>query len=515
MPETNRQKTFTGCWTCRRRSVRCDKATPQCSQCIRMRTACEGYQIRLVWVDLGTGTYIPHQRRAYPCHLTWKKHPPWTLKEVSSLIDGCEKRQFRRKSHQDSSPFGVFPQIDEESQVPNTLNHEELISEPVPGLRQSNNEQTQVDIQSSIFPVIDIIVSSGSIDSSGVYGLHETRAGSETPLEADSFYKTYENLIPYKSTNSFSRQDAIDTTMAIILPPSQTLTPSGNCEEHRLFYHYVCNISIVMTPIDDGHNPWKSTYPSIAVRDLSSSSTRALYHAILAQSAYFLANVKGPVRGKGEKLSAMRYFGMAIRELRESLTKPDKDYISVLAALLTVILGEHVFKATSRGWRNHLQGAVGFVTQYLAQQPWRLSHDAWIITQNFSLSYVIAQTVGSCSETADNNKTDIYNVLCDVMARPGFGYTVGGTARLIKAIYKARQLEEQIAAARFPSTQVNLQDMSKEMRVQVEEIIQQLQIPLNDEVEVIMERHHEPQHRGVVRTRVQLHFHLFNNAVMI
>ncbi|RDW56511.1 hypothetical protein BP5796_13152 [Coleophoma crateriformis] len=413
--------------------------------------------------------------------------------------------------------------MDEETQAPNAINHRELTSELVSGLRQSNNEQTQFDIQSSILPVIDIdgpnidpcIVSSRFIDSSNGYGLHERRAGQENPLDADSFYKTYQKLIPYKNTNSFSRQDAIDATMSIILPPSQTLIPGGSHEENLLFYHYVCNISVVMTPIDDGHNPWKSTYPSIAVRDLSSSSTRALYHAILAQSAYFLANVKGPVRGKGENLSAMRYFGMAIRELRESLMEPSKDYISVLAALLTIILGEHVFKATSRGWRNHLQGAAGFVTQYLAQQPWRLSYDAWIITQNFALSYVIAQTVGSCSATAANNNIDIYDVLCDVMARPGFGYTIGATARLIKAIYKARQLEEQMTAAGFSSPSVNFQDMSKNVCVQVEEIIQQLQIPLNDEVEVIMKRQPEPQHRDVVQTRVQLHFHLFNSAVMI
>jgi hypothetical protein len=267
-----------------------------------------------------------------------------------------------------------------------------------------------------------------------------------------------------------------------------------------------------MIPIDDGRNPWKSTYPSIAVQDVSSSSSRSLYHAILAQSAFNLANLKGRHRGANERSHGMRYCGLALRELRESLATPTEDYSSVLAALLTVTIVEDVFLGKSRGWRHHFRGAMAFVIQHLRQQPWLLSRDAWIITQNFALSNVIAQTVGNCSAATDNI-AEVYDVLSDVMARSNFGFTIGGTTRLIKAVYEIRLLEERMASAGYKGAH----DMDEDIAAQVDEIIQQLQVPLEEEVDAFMAQQ-EPADMMVLprtRTLVNLHLHLFNGAVSI
>jgi hypothetical protein len=111
MPRATQQRTFTACWTCRRRNIRCDAAVPRCSQCRRSHIPCEGYHFNLVWVDAATGDYSPHQRRAFPCHLTWKGHPIWTSREVDHLIRDCEyKRQYRCSWHHGTSPFSAFPQ---------------------------------------------------------------------------------------------------------------------------------------------------------------------------------------------------------------------------------------------------------------------------------------------------------------------------------------------------------------------------------------------------------------------
>lgn len=82
-----------------------------------MRIPCEGYQIRLVWVDIKTGSYIPQQRRAYACELTWEGHPSWSLDEVAHLIDHCEETACRCKLHQDPSPFSAFPKDEERTAV--------------------------------------------------------------------------------------------------------------------------------------------------------------------------------------------------------------------------------------------------------------------------------------------------------------------------------------------------------------------------------------------------------------
>ncbi|CAK9436808.1 uncharacterized protein LODBEIA_P13300 [Lodderomyces beijingensis] len=44
-----RQKTFTGCYTCRARKIRCDLARPHCQKCLKAKLTCEGYDIRLRW----------------------------------------------------------------------------------------------------------------------------------------------------------------------------------------------------------------------------------------------------------------------------------------------------------------------------------------------------------------------------------------------------------------------------------------------------------------------------------
>lgn len=46
-----RYKSFEGCWSCRKRKVKCDQAVPTCNRCARASIDCEGYGIRLTWED--------------------------------------------------------------------------------------------------------------------------------------------------------------------------------------------------------------------------------------------------------------------------------------------------------------------------------------------------------------------------------------------------------------------------------------------------------------------------------
>lgn len=49
-----RTKTFTGCWTCRSRKIKCDETRPICSQCCAKGLECEGYGVRLQWLPAAT-----------------------------------------------------------------------------------------------------------------------------------------------------------------------------------------------------------------------------------------------------------------------------------------------------------------------------------------------------------------------------------------------------------------------------------------------------------------------------
>ncbi|KAB5549604.1 fungal-specific transcription factor domain-containing protein [Coniochaeta sp. 2T2.1] len=48
---TRRTRSFTGCWTCRSRHLKCDEAKPECNRCIQLGTKCEGYAVRLSWSE--------------------------------------------------------------------------------------------------------------------------------------------------------------------------------------------------------------------------------------------------------------------------------------------------------------------------------------------------------------------------------------------------------------------------------------------------------------------------------
>lgn len=46
---SKRGKTFTGCWTCRARKVKCDLRRPHCERCEKSGLVCGGYDIKLRW----------------------------------------------------------------------------------------------------------------------------------------------------------------------------------------------------------------------------------------------------------------------------------------------------------------------------------------------------------------------------------------------------------------------------------------------------------------------------------
>jgi hypothetical protein len=294
----------------------------------------------------------------------------------------------------------------------------------------------------------------------------------------------------------------------------QVLSESGNSEANRLFHHYFTFVSRGMVPVDDICNPWKSTYPSIAIEYMSYSSSRSLYHAMLAQSAYNLANLKGDVQGIGEKASAMHHYGAALRELRKSLATPAENYSGVLGALLTIVLAEYVFQGEVDGWQDHFQAAMAFVSQHRSRRPWKQSRRAWNITQSFALTIIVSRTVEGCSTSWIGSENQVNDFLCEMMAEPGFGYTMGGAAHIFKALHQARLLEEHLIATGFVP---RIADMDEATLGQLEEITRQLHMPVEGQVDTYLQFR---KNCGVddwrpLRKLVSLHLHLFNQAVMI
>lgn len=48
-----REQSYSGCWTCRNRHVKCDENRPVCKRCAAASVDCQGYKIRLTWKGHG------------------------------------------------------------------------------------------------------------------------------------------------------------------------------------------------------------------------------------------------------------------------------------------------------------------------------------------------------------------------------------------------------------------------------------------------------------------------------
>ncbi|CCH62059.1 hypothetical protein TBLA_0G01130 [Henningerozyma blattae CBS 6284] len=119
--ETARNRTYSGCWTCRSRKIKCDQQKPQCKRCLKANLKCEGYNIRLTWCDLAKydiyGDLIEsaddkkavHQRN----HISFAKYNNNTvdLSEIDdnlSYLDDSDPNEIRGVRFLQQGPFRLF-----------------------------------------------------------------------------------------------------------------------------------------------------------------------------------------------------------------------------------------------------------------------------------------------------------------------------------------------------------------------------------------------------------------------
>lgn len=243
------RRTFNSCWTCRQRRVTCDSRRPTCSPCRIRGISCEGYDIRLVWVNMLTGEYPTHSRRSLDASQTWLDEQTLNSHELMHLT--ANDTTCRCKLHLGKgkpNPFKSF------AHIPSSL-----------------KRASRLDYPCRIAPAL----------------------------------------------TNFNNQGA------------------GNA---YLFDHYINHVAYLMVPIRTMSNPWRSTYPSIAVQ-ASSPLARSLYHGLLSQAAFNLAALTSNQLGRDHNLyaSGLEHYGLALARLREGLGDPNSDACAAVAALLTLI----------------------------------------------------------------------------------------------------------------------------------------------------------------------------------
>lgn len=123
--------------------------------------------------------------------------------------------------------------------------------------------------------------------------------------------------------------------------PTPLIRASSSPDESSTFYHYMTWVAPLMIPVDSVENPWKTIYPSLALQD-SSPASQSLYHAMLAQAGFNIANLQkdNPDTYRKRSLQALQQYTISLRKLRECLESPSDEYETCMATLYTLVIVE-------------------------------------------------------------------------------------------------------------------------------------------------------------------------------
>lgn len=419
-PATKRKsKTFTGCWTCRARRVKCDEAQPVCNRCAHSRLICEGYGVRLVWKGA--------QRREPGSSSLFR-----TLIELDSSVAGTSLDDMNDMLHQccnttaghDTQSFGPFsvfsvvpstpyqtPPMDRldplecagETELELPSSTEEVSSPSLNGTSPNTSqspapqplEQTPSHTLSNclVHPVI-------AFDTDPVFG-SDTHISTNTlpvpdPLlaiippgpEFEDLRWIEDTMQPQHTENNRSENSMLEDEANEPIDEPETDNKSSPssfgssiCLHHHLkelsiprnqrelIHHWLVFMCKNMVPINTVDNPYRVLYLRFASEGLDSttncsSSKMAVLHGLCAAAAENLNNLR-QYKNDRSNLSPTWHAYVALQNLRQSIINPkQKDYESVLAAIVMCIMRD-TMTGQPRNWRVHIQAALGILREPL------------------------------------------------------------------------------------------------------------------------------------------------------
>ncbi|KAF4946233.1 hypothetical protein FSARC_14246 [Fusarium sarcochroum] len=285
----SRAMTFTGCWTCKARKVRCDERPNCCRNCEKRGIPCGGYGIRLQWVSdpfAEARECSPLQgRRSMKLDQTSHVHESEKIDEFLSLIDQNAEHKLPA-SHGPFSAFSVLKNIPLQltiptrpGSLPSTTVSTEL--EP-PGNTEWQHESTTDEITSQLFQPAD----PGSAFDAGFLPFEPTHPLSPFFTEFESIPVDTSLVTELPSVEGLSGEYSLDrpsvdenddqdtsfTDLTVTLfernsPVTQIIDASlfRDPEIDSLMSHYNIHVAGLLVPVDHSENPYRRLYLSTAI----------------------------------------------------------------------------------------------------------------------------------------------------------------------------------------------------------------------------------------------------------
>ncbi|KAL4878158.1 fungal-specific transcription factor domain-containing protein [Aspergillus karnatakaensis] len=490
-------KTFTGCWTCRTRKVKCDEERPACRQCSQRRIECAGYGMRLQWMPPGTGNGLDGddeshdgrdglyqresgRRRMIPnrpgeCETVPRSHQ---IDEALVAIDAVRPGQLTDRDNKNESlsllgGFGVFDLS--RSYCSRIVVTESPLADgtsaaPAP----ISTFDGQADDGSPLLAIGDVAESNEAL--SAAMSIDEICAMQSftTPLDPASLPKDggftleYLNQLDFGLPDSSNQYHADDWQINFSPVVPRPLSPEHVSGNERLLMHYYATTLVHLFPVlDSPKSPWQTVHlprmyqgtGEMVVNGSTSQIRAALRNTLLSVSAFYLSKHNRLQSRTDEELKwrreAMHYHGTGMTLLKNSVNTRSTHtarpkYKEFLATMLSMI-SINVISGDMASCGLHLDAAYRLITE-TAKWKTRYSSKAKALHRVYFYLRTIYESTASRSsaETAhgdefvsspfvgfdDTDRADAYE---SIYAIPkSLLIFLGKTTKLINAVMDAR-----------------------------------------------------------------------------
>ncbi|KAJ5668657.1 hypothetical protein N7462_009727 [Penicillium macrosclerotiorum] len=381
----SRTKTFTGCWTCRARRVKCDDERPHCRRCRRSGWQCQGYGLRLGWSQ--TPGSRSHRRQI------WSSTPQSTHDLSSAAVtalladlDGCSGDGIA----QQRGPFSVFSASTPSPKDPKPAETQYNVAEyspllvnrciSIPLVVNESSSRSGSSAQASPEPVHEEINFTITSPSTSCHEQWLSPRLSEEAARIDSDRIRTASAVGHRrpenglSPEKNSQKDLMGLSSSLLsdIFPVMAINPIQLPRpETELVHHWVVFLSGNMLLIDTPDNPCRTIFMPMALKGLDAPPSEpnihlSIFHAICASSAFSLFHLRRDPRYQS---LAMHHDQLALRHLRENLQRAKRLDEPTLAAVLSCITAEAMSGRRSR-WRAHVAGGLGLLENEI--------HGGWV-----------------------------------------------------------------------------------------------------------------------------------------
>ncbi|KAI1373804.1 fungal-specific transcription factor domain-containing protein [Hypoxylon crocopeplum] len=438
---TPRTKTFTGCWTCRSRHVKCDSVHPECNRCAKAGLRCDGYGIRLYWVDHNDPT--PPSATKRRAIISEAPHWPVYSDDIDEYVHDLDRfSEWLESETILSGPFGVFHVSGYE---PIYLQH------------LSNNHDLAIDAGS-----LEVAVDGHSIDSC-------------LPSSEDiSYYLEPSNQPAHSSAidDSQTIEPRIGESQIDIRSNLSSAVYALNvsaCRESLvgiLLQHYEGCVANILQPVMHPRNTYSSIYVPRAIsafKKISWESPRpnsgvsaceiALFFSVLASSAFHLRGHDESAKEADSlarhcRTKSLSHLGVALAALEarsSGISHVDSSMLEdILSVVLTLVTADVVDGPMSEFWI-HLEASRSISRQLKGNfEP--SSHGERLLNISRFLRS-IADTTNANLDRLPWLGTDNAHADIDIFSddSDGLEFTYGITATLANFIRRATLLSQHIS----------------------------------------------------------------------